>query len=97
MNRMQCQGEGSTNCLQDTLKTSMCANRLFPTARLSCKQVSDPSLKRFTVGGHHVSKSIQSLVLMALDVHGRPVKDVAGVYLQDHNMPGACYERTGMS
>jgi len=38
-------GERSASCLQDTLKTSMCANRLFPTARLSCKQLADPSLK----------------------------------------------------
>ncbi len=41
-----CQGERSGTCLQDTFKTSLCTNRLFPTARLSCKQVPDPSLKR---------------------------------------------------
>jgi hypothetical protein len=29
------QGSGSGTCFQDTLKTSLCANRLFPTARLS--------------------------------------------------------------
>ena len=28
-------GEGLASCVQDTLKTSQCANRLFPTARLS--------------------------------------------------------------
>jgi hypothetical protein len=39
-------GERSGTCLQDTLKTSLCANRLFPTARLSCKQLPDPSQKR---------------------------------------------------
>jgi len=38
--------EESGICLQDTLKTSLCANRLFPTARLSCKQIPDPSLIR---------------------------------------------------
>jgi hypothetical protein len=26
------QGDGSGTCLQDTLKTSLCANHLFPTA-----------------------------------------------------------------
>ena len=35
--------ERSGSCLQDTLKPSLGANRLFPTARLSCKQVPDPS------------------------------------------------------
>jgi len=39
-------GERSGTYLQDTLKTSLCANRLFPTARLSCKQVPDLSLTR---------------------------------------------------
>ena len=38
-------GERSVSCFQDTLKTSMCANRLFPTARLSCKQLTDLSLE----------------------------------------------------
>ena len=37
-------GEGLGTCLQDTLETSVCANRLFPTARLSCKQRSIPLL-----------------------------------------------------
>ena len=38
-----CQGERSGSCLQDTLKPSLGVNRLFPTARLSCKQLPDPS------------------------------------------------------
>jgi hypothetical protein len=38
--------KGPGNCLQDTLKTSLCANRLLPTARLSCKQLPGPSLIR---------------------------------------------------
>ena len=32
--------------MQDTFKPSLGTNRLFPTARLSCKQVPDPSLGR---------------------------------------------------
>ena len=40
------QGSDSGTCLQDTFETSLCTNRLFPTARLSCKQVPEPSLKR---------------------------------------------------
>ena len=77
----------SGTCLQDTLKTSLCANRLFPTARLSCKQVPEPSLKG------RLPKSCTNLAIGTF----QPVQEVAGVYLQDHNMPGACYERTGTS
>ena len=80
-------GERSGSCLQDTLKTSMCANRLFPTARLSFKQVPEPALIRRIL----TSRSIHALTTCL------PVQEVAGVWLQDHNMPGACYERTGMS
>ncbi len=56
---MPCRKAEALSSLQDTLKTwprpasrpvpgltfSLCANRLFPTARLSCKQLTDPSLK----------------------------------------------------
>ncbi len=38
--------EASGTCLQDTFKTSLCTLRLFPTARRSCRQVPDTSLKR---------------------------------------------------
>jgi len=41
---MPCQRSESGTCLQDTFKPSLGTNRLFPTARLSCKQVPDPSL-----------------------------------------------------
>ncbi len=37
--------EVSGACMQDTLETSLCANRLFPTARLSCIQAPDTSLQ----------------------------------------------------
>ncbi len=32
---MPCRKAEALSSLQDTLKTSLCANRLFPTARLS--------------------------------------------------------------
>ena len=82
-----CQRSGSGTCLQDTLKTSLCVNRLFPTARLSCKQIPNPSLRR---------RLPESCAIRDL-TKCKPVQEVSGVYLQDLNMPGACYERTGMS
>jgi hypothetical protein len=65
----------------------MRVSRLFPTARLSCKQLPDLSLIRRSPG----SRAIRAVSTCL------PVREVPGIYLQDHNTPGACYERTGMS
>ena len=64
--------------MQDTLKTSLCVNRLFPTARLSCKQVPEPSLKR-----QSPKSRVKSIVS-----ESQPVREVAGVSLQDPNFSG---------
>ena len=74
--------------MQDTLKTSLCVNRLFPTARLSCKQVPEPSLLRL----------LQESCAMRDSTACKPVQELSGVYLQDaletslcaHNMLPAC-------
>ena len=87
MRLARCYGSGSGTCLQDTLKTSLCVNRLFPTARLSCKQVPEPSLKRRLPISQ--DKSIES--------EPQPVREVAGVSLQDPHLSGTNEECTGKS
>ena len=64
--------------MQDTLKPSLGVNRLFPTARLSCKQVPEPSLKR-RLPISRVNRIVSE---------PQPVREVAGVSLQDPNLSG---------
>ena len=46
----------------------------------------------------HAAGFLSGLILTwSIWISLRTEREVPGVYLQDHNMPGACYERTGMS